>query len=266
MPEYEIELTDYFRIIWRRKWLIALGTLLVVVIAAMVSVVLPKTYEAVGLLRVGEIAGRFIDSPVAVRAQITSTPYAEKYIQSKGLNLPASDFRLRVEAGPRIEIIRLTANGPSGETIQDFLRYVVEDTVSSHKRTYREVQELKDQREQELKNQISRLEERIAQIKKDLTGQDSRRERREPATLILEGALIGMEAQLSGLKNSYTDFMLRSALVESSETRLLSVKVAAHPVRPNLKLNILVAIILGFMVFMALSLFLEYNQRKEQKK
>jgi uncharacterized protein involved in exopolysaccharide biosynthesis len=264
MPVYEIEITDYFRIIWQRKWLIIFGTLLVVVIAAIASVLLPKTYETVAYLRVGKIAGRFIESPVAVRAQITSAPYAEKYIKSKGLDISKSNLRMRVDAGPRVEIIRFTVSGPSRGTIEDFLRYVVEDTVTSHTKTYMEVQELKDQRVQELKSQMSYLEERIGQMKTAIGDQSFTGEKRDSEFLLLEGALIGMEAQLSQLKDSYTDFMLRLATMETVETVLLSLNAPARPARPNLKLNILVGIFLGLMIFIAISLFLEYKKRGEK--
>jgi uncharacterized protein involved in exopolysaccharide biosynthesis len=266
MPEYEIEVTDYFKIIWKRKWLIFFGTLFVVGIAAIASFVLPKTYETVGYLRIGKIDGRFIESPVAVRAQITSAPYAEKYIQSKGLNLSKSDFRLIVDAGARIEIIRFTASGPSRETIEDFLRFVVDDTVSSHRETYMEVRELKDQREQELKSQMSYLEERITEMKRNLKNQESSGERRTAELLVLEGAIIGMETQLSQIKDSYTGLVLNSAAMESNETVLLTASAPASPARPNLRLNILVGSFLGLMIFIAIALFLEYYRREDQGK
>jgi uncharacterized protein involved in exopolysaccharide biosynthesis len=265
MPMYEIEVSDYFKIIWKRKWLILFGTLLVVAIAAVASFVLPKTYETVGYLRVGKIAGRFIESPVAVRAQITSTPYTEMYIESKGLDLLKSDFKLRVDAGPRIEIIRFIASGPSREIVQDFLRFVVDDTVSSHTKTYEEVQGLKDQRETELTSQMSYLEGRIAEMREVLQDQRSRGGRRTSELLVLEGAIIGMEAQLSQLKDSYTDLMLRSVTMESNETKLLSFNAPAHPARPNLKLNLFVGLFLGLMIFLAISLFLEYYKREDKE-
>jgi uncharacterized protein involved in exopolysaccharide biosynthesis len=170
-----------------------------------------------------------------------------------------------VDAGPRLEIIRFTASGPSRETIRDFLRFVVADTVSSHGETYDEVQRLKDQREQELKSQMSYLEERITEMNEVLKDQKSRGDRRTSELLVLEGAIIGMEAQLSQLKDSYTDLMLRAVTMESNETELLSFNAPAHPARPNLRLNLLVGLFLGLMIFIAISLFLEYYKREDQR-
>ena len=45
MPD-EINLMDYFQVIRKRKWLIILGTLLCMVVAGVVSFMMPKVYEA----------------------------------------------------------------------------------------------------------------------------------------------------------------------------------------------------------------------------
>jgi len=42
----EINLMDYFQVIRKRKWLIILGTLLCMVVAGVVSLTMPKVYEA----------------------------------------------------------------------------------------------------------------------------------------------------------------------------------------------------------------------------
>jgi LPS O-antigen subunit length determinant protein (WzzB/FepE family) len=45
MQEEEIELIDIFRILWKRRKLILLGTLLLTIGAAGISLLLPKVYE-----------------------------------------------------------------------------------------------------------------------------------------------------------------------------------------------------------------------------
>ncbi|MGA2466134.1 MAG: Wzz/FepE/Etk N-terminal domain-containing protein [Thermodesulfobacteriota bacterium] len=42
----EINLMDYFQVLRKRKWLIILGTLLCMVVAGVVSLTMPKVYEA----------------------------------------------------------------------------------------------------------------------------------------------------------------------------------------------------------------------------
>lgn len=51
MDEYEIDLRDYLRVIWEKKWLIAGVFVVAVVLAALLSFRLPNEYEARALLR-----------------------------------------------------------------------------------------------------------------------------------------------------------------------------------------------------------------------
>jgi len=65
MEEYEVDLRDYFRVMWERKWVIA-GVFLVAVLAAsLYSYRLPDEYEASALLRweSGVDVGRKINLP-----------------------------------------------------------------------------------------------------------------------------------------------------------------------------------------------------------
>jgi len=48
----EINLMDYFQVIRKRKWLIILGTLLCMVVAGVVSLLMPKVYEAKAYLMI----------------------------------------------------------------------------------------------------------------------------------------------------------------------------------------------------------------------
>jgi uncharacterized protein involved in exopolysaccharide biosynthesis len=51
VEEYEIDLRDYLRVIWERKWLIIGVFVVAVVLAALVSFRLPDEYEARALLK-----------------------------------------------------------------------------------------------------------------------------------------------------------------------------------------------------------------------
>ncbi|MCL6643021.1 MAG: hypothetical protein K6T71_06860, partial [Candidatus Bipolaricaulota bacterium] len=51
MEEYEIDLRDYLRVIWERKWLIMGVFVVAVVLTALVSFRLPDEYEVRALLK-----------------------------------------------------------------------------------------------------------------------------------------------------------------------------------------------------------------------
>ncbi len=60
MEENEIELIDYLKIIWKRKWIIILGTLLCMIGAGVVSFLKEPIYEIDAIIQPGKL---FIESP-----------------------------------------------------------------------------------------------------------------------------------------------------------------------------------------------------------
>ena len=60
MDEDEIELIDYLKIIWKRKWIIIIGTLLCMVIAGVFSFLKDPVYEIDALIQPGKL---FIENP-----------------------------------------------------------------------------------------------------------------------------------------------------------------------------------------------------------
>jgi uncharacterized protein involved in exopolysaccharide biosynthesis len=55
VEEDTIELIDYLRVVWKRKGLIIIGTLLCMVVAGVVSVMQPKTYRATSVIEIGTL-------------------------------------------------------------------------------------------------------------------------------------------------------------------------------------------------------------------
>ena len=103
----EIELIDLFRVIWRWKYLILVGTLFFSVVAGILSLRMDKVYRIdmvlmPGLLRVGE-GGKntYIDSPTNIKALIEAGTFDERISESISVeeanNLPrAMLFRVGI--------------------------------------------------------------------------------------------------------------------------------------------------------------------------
>ena len=82
--EDEINLIDYFRVLWKWKWLIVAGTLICAIIAAVYSLQLPRIYEVSAMIEPG-IAGvkagggfTYIDSAANISAKINGAAYNER--------------------------------------------------------------------------------------------------------------------------------------------------------------------------------------------
>ncbi len=85
MDEYEIDLRDYLRVIWEKKWLIAGVFIVAVILAALVSFRLPNEYEARALLRL-----RPIPSVDGLNLRLPSLQSIAAIVQSDELLLQAA--------------------------------------------------------------------------------------------------------------------------------------------------------------------------------
>ena len=82
----EIDLVDIFLIIWKRKKMIIVVTLLLTVTAAGISFIMPKVYEVVAILEPGrDVEGKLVENPQTIRENILGGAYDQ--IVAEKLNL-----------------------------------------------------------------------------------------------------------------------------------------------------------------------------------
>jgi capsular polysaccharide biosynthesis protein len=84
MEEKEVELIDYLNILWNRRWLIIVGTLLCISVAAIVSFVLKPVYEVDTIIQPGKFivenqAGNFEQVVVETPQQIADKVKHKSY-------------------------------------------------------------------------------------------------------------------------------------------------------------------------------------------
>jgi capsular polysaccharide biosynthesis protein len=89
--EDEINLIDYLKVLWKWKWLIIAGTLLCAIIAAVISLQMPKIYEISMVIEPGIIELKddgsfiYIDSGANITGKINGDIYSKRI--QKALNL-----------------------------------------------------------------------------------------------------------------------------------------------------------------------------------
>ena len=80
MPEEdEVSLYDYIKVISKWKRFIIIGTFVCIFTAGVVSLRLPKVYEASLDLKIGKVWGSSIEEPALVSETIASESFLKKY-------------------------------------------------------------------------------------------------------------------------------------------------------------------------------------------
>jgi uncharacterized protein involved in exopolysaccharide biosynthesis len=104
----EINLIDLFLIVWKRKWMIVVVTLLVTVIAAGGSLVLPEVYEVTAMLELAkDTEGNLVESPQTIREIIEAGSF-DKAI-AKNLNMTLTEIpELKVRTPHDTDLVKIS--------------------------------------------------------------------------------------------------------------------------------------------------------------
>lgn len=173
----EIELVDFFLIVWQRKWIIVALTLLVTAAAAGVTFVLPEVYAVKGMLEPGKNSyGNLIENPQAIQANIINGAYDSVVAETLGLAIDEiPDFKVSIPKNTNLVIISVESSEPEQAVlvVEEVIKNVVIDMqskldieIETTKNKMTEVQ-LEDA---SLSEQIKLIDKQIAQIESEVDG------------------------------------------------------------------------------------------------
>jgi capsular polysaccharide biosynthesis protein len=327
MEENEVELMDYLQVIWKRKWIIIIPTLICMIAAGVVSFILPRVWEIDALIRPGKFFiqtedGLLEEVVVGDRTQITdriNQGYYNSLIATE-LNLDIREIpKIKAEDLKNTDLIRISLRREDIEKakiiLHSLFKYIKRELDAELNIVIKEINS------QIETNEITRLdsEAEIAALKKKLNivkqrrfdiGQEMNRIRKriellererssmlkklsknesESLAMLLNQSEIQQSLRYYNLLNEHLinkkieeedihvetekkerrvkqieseiDY-LKKRKDEIDYTQLIKEPTASlHPVAPRKKLNVLIAAILGLMIFTSLAFFLEYVEK-----
>lgn len=267
--EDEVDLRELILVLWKRRWLIASIFLAAVIIAAVISFAMPPTYEVSTIISLGVFPDPAYTTQASAREILLSDELLLTVINSLKLDVPREKFRslketIKVEPIKDTNFLKIsvkTRNRAEGKAI---VENMVELFKERSEPSYQQHRQL-------LANQLASVQTRLSAIEKDIsqtrevlkaiestTGissveKDLRRSRtleylqsEESQRIGLLDRYLGLQKEINGLKDVQ---VIRGA------------REPVYPVKPNKKLNVAVAGILGLMVGVFAAFMLEYFQR-----
>jgi len=287
--EDTIELIDYLRVVWKYRYLIVIGVVLCATVVAAWSFSLQKVYRVSTILEVNPRAGigllaklqeeqlhlkPLIDSPSIITASVNAGMFnsqlRDKLKQNlKTFTIPNLSFKASNPKNTNmIRISYETADIKMGETIIECLnKFIIE-------RYQKEVDRVRDRillleekikknckaRMDAISNQIKLIDNTIAQ-----KGKDKKEVRIEDLSglILLSGSLrdsllkeekmlLETEERFLEAKASYGNEALKIIQKPTSSSR---------PIQPKIKLNILLACVVGLFLSVFLAFFIEYIRK-----
>jgi len=256
MENDEVELIDYLKVIWKRKYLIVGGTLVAAAAALAVSLGMPKTYEVSRTLKIGKlpggihegrmVAGKFIETHEDVLQHLGDHRFLENAMAKLNLGETGGEIASRISIDKKIN---------------PHVRYIVQ---ASDPPTFDRSMQIIKEHEAKLAAMIRIVEVEIEGMKKVLKGVTEAPEVDTPAVILFQGNIEGRQRNLASVRTELKVSRLSRVGFENT-TVIAADAPPQHPVKPRVKLNVMLAGTLGLMMFTFVAFFLEYIEKAKKR-
>lgn len=193
MEEEEIDLSDYFKVIFKRKFLISIIFLVSVIGAAIFSFLSPKVYKIDTVLSIGNIAGTLIERPDEIINQV------EKEVFSKQIRLKEN---IPIEQWPKIKIENLNKTNLIYIFIESHNTNLAKKILSSlGKMIEKRHSQIVQNKENLIKKNISSLKSKITLLNKDIKQIQDKIKLLDEKIKNIKGKIILRENDIKRLEN-----------------------------------------------------------------
>ena len=269
--EHEIELFDYLRVIWDRRWLIIGGTLACMVGTLGISLLVPKVYEAHFDFEIGRVWEKPIYDPYTLAEIFNSGPFQEKLIEKLIVREIIAEHADReivqtnvIEVGERGKkrpvLVRVTTKAASREKARKIAEVVIESVLHQHQIRFDELMKAHYLYQKELDKQVKIINKEKDDLDAILKHQRANSQVTAPEVLLLQAQLEQNQKQWLALSQELRDAKTSNASKAYSENTkvVLPPVVPKNPVSPNIMFNVGIAGFIGLMTSTMLAYLLEY--------
>jgi capsular polysaccharide biosynthesis protein len=275
MEEHGVDIIDYLNVLWKRKYLIIGGVVLTAAAALVVGLATPKTYKVSRTIRIGRlpggiheekiIEGKLVESRETVIGRLTDHRVMKMVMEKVHSGLPNTEIGTHVsistKANPNVKYIVQSHDPQAVVRIADGL---AEYVIKLHKPLIDRRLQITKEHETHLEGRIRSLEIENREIKKSIKRviQD---QNVDPIAVVLLQANIGeRERNLTDLRKGLNEARL-SRLGFKNTSVIAADASPQYPVKPRVKLYVVLVGTLGLMGFTFLAFFLEYIERARSK-
>jgi capsular polysaccharide biosynthesis protein len=276
--EKEVEVIDYLRAIWRRRFLILFGTVFLVGLVAIFNFFSSPIYEASTQVKIGRVWDKEIENPYLTTEIVASDSFLFKVIES--LNLPLTPLSLKegkflevklFEGGisperlPQLLLIKARFSNP--QKAVDFANAVSLLLVEMHQTRFEEKLNEYKNYENQLARDVGRIETQISNLEKMIKMEQLKPSVSAPSIILLEAQLEQKTAQSLEFKRELNETRVNNnSSIITEKTRVVAPPVLPKdPVNTPLSVKMIFSGLFGILSFILLSLFLEYLIRIKKR-
>lgn len=274
--EDEIELIDLLRIIWSRRKLIILTTLVFMVISGGITQMRPDRYETTALIQIGRVWEKEIENPYLTREWMESDAFLLQVIEKLHLDTTPR----QIQEAVRTKVLEKGASGRKkplllsvqvfAETPQqpvNIAETIVTLVIEKHRLRFEEWFHEYQVYEEGLSHDVARIEKAIRDLEVLVKKQQMAPVVNAPSVILLQSQLEQKNVQLLEFKRELQDTRLsNNSKVITENTRLIAPPIIpTEPLGSGIVLFVSVAGVLGFFGTVLLSFLLEYLKQVQLK-
>jgi capsular polysaccharide biosynthesis protein len=272
MPEIQeekIDLRDYINVLLKRKNIIILIFLIAIIAAAMASyfTISPSPiYKSSITFSVAQIDDQAVINITESLEIMKSSLFLNEVINRMDLEINTGQLKSQIEVknlkGTNFIEISVVDNSP--EKAKNLAENITEVFVRQNQGKYQEKVKLVEDRLKALEEQITEFEKNIEEIKKTIKEIATSKELSEGERQFQTSLLLSSSVTARELYNTLTDQAnsLRVSLKSYEDCKIINnAQTLVSPIKPNKKLNILIAGVLGLFVGIFAAFFLEFMKK-----
>ncbi len=276
MEEQEVKLIDYLNVVWKRKVLIVGGTLLTAATVLVVSLSMPKTYEVSRTLKIGRLPGTISDGRVIegklietrdhIIARLNDHRILRTAVEKIHPGLTSTEMNNLVSIGRKTNPdIRYTVRANDSQVGRQIADKLAEYIIKIHRPIFDIGLQIAKSYEAELEANIRSLETENRNLKRILEKKVKQPDFDTTVVLLLEANIGERERNLAAIRRELR--MAYLSRVGSANTSVIAADIPPqHPVKPRVKLNVVLAATLGLMMFTFVAFFMEYIEKARSER
>lgn len=291
--EEEIDLRDYIEVIIKRKVQIIGIFFAAVVLTAVISLTMPKTFEATALIKIGQIKNNTIESVDNIKAVFSREAVLKTIAQKLDFlppEIPVETIAKIFSLGSSGENLFIKGRADSPEKAVKVVNAITELVTTRHQLLFSEAEktlnkeiETIEKNKQKTEKDIEKIKQDIARLDKDIAGYSNEIDRRanvqsegqgriaESYINLLAGVknqkenkeaqILSLELQLVNIDQS----LQQKEFEKAYQTTPTTIEVAAAPpetrISPNRTQNVMIAGILGLFIGIFYAFASEYFRK-----
>jgi len=264
--EEEIDLREYIKVLIKRKWLILTIFLLSVITAGIVSyLVLPPIYKSSVTFKIAQINDELLFDTNDIENKVKSDYVLQKVIENLQLDVTLRELAsiIKIDNINESAYVRLASESTSPETAREIVLSTVNQFVELNQTFYQIKIDLLKKERQSLENQMTLEREKIEEAEKlrlDIINSEglSLTEKQIQINLLLNYST-QIRENYNLLANQY--YILENQILNSNNFEIINYpSVPQSPIKPNKKLNLAIAGVLGLFLGVFIAFFTEFWQ------